>query len=255
MQPSIVKMDGIFGDADLDHIVWQDYTNQNIAAYQLLQVNGDGLNGGTIINRDLSSPKIYDKTTNEWKIKSPDIYDTLGWNIVFIRDQDGESAGFYYLCKDEDILKIPNVTGLSTYRTRINESVTPSNFVLYQKIEKSTGTQVIPVAPVSRSQGSNGVKIQYLILEKVNDVLKVGWAYIDTANKLNGSGRPFPQIAQYLQNPTDQPIRDLETRVSILENEVVDMQAQLAAHDKILKDLPAIVSAVSSNVSKLYVAR
>lgn len=258
MQPLITKVDGIFGESDLSNIQWEDYASQTLSTYKLLTINGDGIGNGYAISRPMSSEYYYNATADEWYADlngNVKISNTSGWNVVFMRDPKGESGGSVYVCQDEHIMKIPNIAQYATFRVRIESGITPENQNTYKHVSPGTDSiSYIPIAPIGYTNSSTP-SFEYVVVGQDRSGTGITIRIISFTTGTAKSGSIVPKSQQYLMNATDKPIQDLETRVSILEDEVATLKATVAKHDKTLSELPALVAAVSSNVSKLYVAR
>lgn len=199
--------------------------------------------------------KTYDNKTGTWKT-GYSISSLSGYNFVIKRLGTGDYYDIY-LAKDSELLLIPDYTNDMRIRYRMTSDVTVDNLASYKRFNSSHPfTPIIPcfikkfqsttsVGYISAEVGSNSK----LSFSTITINLATGYDDVYGADTLR-----FPTFDSFIELANSE-IQDLETRVSILEGEVSSLQEQVAAHSKVLADLPAIVAAVSQDVSKLYVAR
>ena len=249
---TISQIDGVFGVSDLDSISWSDYTSQSLENNQILKVtNSLGMADGIAINKDFVALKTYNEADGTW-ITEPSsvatVASTLGYNFVYL---PGDNFG--YICQDDKIDFIPDIKTKQTLIIRCNIAVTSTNFGSYRKvIRPSANDYLIPIKPVCRKSNDN-----FGILGILSTGTGIGFKiYTDSGLETYNDDRiPFPDCPLYLSNASDKPVKDLEARVSILEEKVASIDSRLKEVERLVGDLPAIVGAVSENVSKLYVAR
>lgn len=250
---TISQIDGVFGISDLDNMSWSDYTSQSLQNNQILKVTNQlGMANGIAINKEFVALKSFNEADGTW-VTAPSsavsVANTLGYNFVYLPDDN-----FGYICTDDKIEFIPAIKTKQTLIVRCNIAVTSTNFGSYRKVKTPSSNDVlIPLKPVCRKpNGSFG--ILGILSTGANSIgFKI---YTDSGlETYNDGGIPFPDCPLYLSNASDKPVKDLEARVSILEGKVASIDARLKNVEKLVGDLPAIVSAVSENVSKLYVAR
>lgn len=201
--------------------------------------------------------KIYNHSNGQWELFST-IDDLSSYNIVI---KGAENTGNYdiYFAKDVELSLIPNFTEQARIRYRITSQLNTGNVNSYKKIKfLATGdTGVTPIIPYSINQGPSSLRVGFIGATLENNTMKLRdySMELDTATAIYGAEvLRFPQYSQFIELANSE-IADLDTRVSILEADVQHLTAKVNEHDRILKDLPALVAAVSSDVSKLYVAR
>lgn len=253
------KQNGVF-TADMASTNWIDF-NDTRERMQLIQCNLPNFFTGYTCYYAEDTWAIsnfmyqYDSTTDQWVLGN-EVDSTSGLMIVQSSDQK------IYLCDANTIHRVPNYDSNAFIITMIKSDINYSNVDSYAHIDDKSGSHVkgVPLTPFAcyiRSSGHGG-----------------WWQYIVVANKSSNAGKISIFVMQdVLQSNTfdyisgssvissntikyaNREIEDLTIRVSVLESDVASLKAKVKEHDRILKDLPAIVAAVSSDVSKLYVAR
>lgn len=197
---------------------------------------------------------VYNDADQNWVVnKHPFITDSYGYNLVL-------SSEGVYVATDTQLEKIPNFTTRTLYITRIKESVTLNNVDSYQSLSDSAGNyRCIPLG-LTMTQFTGFTYIyglnHYTDGTGANSLAFYNGLTTDNGNlnHYNSGGKPFPQVTHYWKAANTE-IQDLETNVALLQQSVKDIEQRLAKVEKTVGDLPAIVAAVSSNVSKNYVAR
>lgn len=196
----------------------------------------------------------YNAATGEWI--GFDYIDNLSYYNIVAKRNGTTNTYYYYFAKDTELSLIPNFNEEARIRYRINDTITPQNIANKKQIVFPPSTRgSCPIIPYTYSSGN---KIGFITVEASDGRLRVyntDFGPNDTAMNTSGSDvLLFTKYNSFIEL-ANTDIQDLETRVSILENDVAKLQTTVNEHSKVLKDLPALVSAVSSNVSKLYVAR
>lgn len=258
---TFTKSDGIFtNQMNPNNINWTDYAFGGNSSKKLNKANlGTELTDIIGIDSNEIWLKKYDESTLTWTSVDSrlEIDNTYGWNIILADDG-------IYLARDTQIDKMPNYLTRTLYISRITASITKDNFDNYKTVRTSDSegaSRYIPIGP-SRTFGSGDPSTALVSIKKDTDLAGTH-IYITTdlsfkaTNPLytyNDGGIPFPKAVCYWKE-ADTTIQDLETRVSILETKVSDLTTRLEQVERNLKDLPAVVAAVSANVSKNYVAR
>lgn len=253
------KQNGIF-TADMTSTNWVDY-NDTRENKQLIQCNLPNCFTGYVCYHDPSTWAVdnfmykYDSSTDTWVLGN-EFESTSG--LMIVQSSDNK----IYYCDANTVHKVPNYETDAFIITLIQSDINYSNVDSYAHIEDLTGSHSngVPLAPwtsYTSNYGHGGMWQHIIVANKNTDSGKIRLYALNDGSQSNTFG--YTTGASVVSSNTikyaNRAIEDLTIRVSILESEVTTLKKKVDEHDKILKDLPAIVSAVSSNVSKLYVAR
>lgn len=259
LQKTITKSDGLFNSTfEEQNAVWEDYTSLK-GAGTLYKVNvGDFIQGAiTCQTTGMVDPYIWDAEQAKWKVSSngKSVADAYGCNIVMM----GTNRAVY-IATDGELGNIPNFTESSALICRINSHVTHDNFTSFRRIAQIANENGgIPLnTGYVYPWNSSGVACALSTIKASinNNNMLVGGFISDAGSKfvtkLDSLGRI--NMNTYFKAPNT-AITDLETRLTLLEQEYSKLKVLVDKHEEILKDLPALIAAVSSNTTKYYVAR
>lgn len=199
--------------------------------------------------------KYYRKSTGTWELFGA-TKDLTGYNIVVKRQSNLDRYDIYF-AYDDQLSLIPNFNEEMRIRYRLTSKINSDNLYGYKRFDLNGGVKV-PIVPLTIAKFQSRIMVNFLAAEiGQNNNISLYTAGVDLGSTANAYGNEImrlPTFSSFIELANSE-ITDLDTRVSILESKVQTLEAKVAEHDQVLKDLPAIVSAVSENVSKLYVAR
>lgn len=258
MDIRIIKQDGNFIDMTQDS-TFTDYNPSSAANGQAVQVQDSGYFSTPFITMletsGTGSINIWDSASSSWSYSNSHAedqsFDYYGYNVII---KSGDNNSRVYFCKDDEMINLPSYNG-AYVRVRLNSHIKYTNFSNFRTIYKGTDSSrlLIPLAVIATSSVDTYALIG--LIKESNNKVSIGYftGSKDTFTYATPNN-PMASMARYVYYK-DTSFEDLEQRVYDLELKVEELSSIVAKHEEILHDLPAIVSAVSSNVAKNYVAR
>lgn len=258
MDIRIIKQDGNFPDLTQDS-VFSTWNPDNAVNGQAIQIQDEGYFSTPFITMlqtsGTGSINIWASSTSSWSYSNPHAsntsFDYYGYNVII---RNGDDTHRVYFCKDDEMINLPETS--DTYiRVRLNSHIKYTNFSSYRTIYKGTDSSrlLIPLAVIATSSVDTYALIG--LIKESNDKVSIGTFLGAKTNFTYATpNNPMASMARYVVYK-DTAFEDLEQRVYELEVKVEELSSIVAKQGEVLRDLPALVSAVSSNVSKNYVAR
>lgn len=276
----IKQTDGLWNSTD--PISWRDYagTQDNIMAIPdgtITKTNIPNVNKDNVkyypfkVSQYSPSLFLYDKATSTWNsvnINASNVIETTK-GIRFVTMLSSANATKTYVCLDDtEYNSIPNLAGKMRVETYVSDDITKETFQNYRAWDHSgnhTSPNFIPLAVIALRQDSPssryilpiGVELranesgtQDLVFNLPQ--LKAGYETDpETENKL----LPTIQCQCYAANVSPNPIQSLDSRVTSLENQVLQLQSLVTNVTSDMIALEERVNKILSKVSTVFVSR
>lgn len=266
VQLTRTQQDGQF-TMNLDSTEWTAWGG-NFVNKQLNKISMPNIfdNAISYYNSDDSTPIVhfyqYSNATETW-VEEYHFDDLINMNIVIAPDSK------VYVCDDNIIKKIPNYDISAMIVNRVNSNINAGNRSIYKMIGDGSASEIkgYPLCPMfcyTNSYGRGGI---WQIIIGANYSTEEKKMYLTgirdqmTAATYTLYDGRMPNVSNTLKL-ANHGIEDLTIRVAVLEGEVANIRSDLQnlkktveQHSKVLQDLPALISAVNADVTRLYVSR
>lgn len=241
-------------------------TDPQLVKTQLTNITGSriytSLFTSEVITSFLPTFMKYDTSTSSWKQSSgTDMFIKTGTRVDFLTlamPISLDQKQLYVCTSAEQVAALPSDKDLLKYST--------SNIYLseYDYINNNTGSATFhhwPIIPlfVSSQDGANSVVGMYNLRMQTtgttNQNLYLEWKTYPSSQTVDitGNSRSIPVQFEIVKQG-EQPA-NLDSRVTRLENEMETVIAQVAQLSKNFGELPALVRALSDEVTRNYISR